>query len=162
MPAEVTGPIFKKVLEFCEVFRLNGYKGPRIEKPLKSGIMSEVTSPTYAAFIDQFDDDTLQDLINAADALQARPLVELSTAKMGSIIRGLSVPEFRKRFSIENDFTPEEEAQPFDADLLTTIAALELELKEYQSKTKPALKSKQPKKAITNKTPTPTMVLPSK
>ena len=46
--------------------------------------------------------------------MDIKPLLELSCAKLGSIIRSLTIPEFRKRFDIVNDFTPEEEAEPFD------------------------------------------------
>ena len=46
----------------------------------------------------------------------------LSCAKMGSVIRGLTIPEFRKRFNIVNDFTPEEEAEPFDEARLAELA----------------------------------------
>ena len=38
----------------------------------------------------------------------------MSCAKLGSVIRGMSIQEFRKRFDIVNDFTPEEEAEPYD------------------------------------------------
>ena len=70
--------------------------------------------------------------MNAADRLEAKPLLHLSTAKMGSIIRGMSVKELRKRFDIVNDFSPMEEAIPYDPDMVTTLAALELELEAYK------------------------------
>ncbi len=41
---------------------------------------------------------------------------------MGSIIRGLTIPEFRKMFNIVNDFTPEEEAEPFDVNRIAELA----------------------------------------
>ena len=54
---------------------------------------------------------------------------------MGSVIRGLTIPEFRKRFNIVNDFTPEEEAEPFDEARLAELAeAYEKEQEEKQRK----------------------------
>ena len=41
---------------------------------------------------------------------------------MGSIIRGLTIPEFRKKFNIVNDFTPEEEAQIIDENRWAEVA----------------------------------------
>jgi len=38
------------------------------------------------------------------------------------IIKGLSIPEFRKRFNIVNDFTPEEEAEQFDEQKIAELA----------------------------------------
>ena len=43
--------------------------------------------------------------------LDIKPLLELSCAKVASQIKNKSVVEIRKYFNIENDFTPEEEAQ---------------------------------------------------
>ena len=41
---------------------------------------------------------------------------------MATSIRGLSIPDFRKRFGIVNDFTPEEEAEPFDEAKIAELA----------------------------------------
>lgn len=43
--------------------------------------------------------------------MDIKPLLELSCAKVASMIKGKSIPDIRKFFNIENDFTPEEEAQ---------------------------------------------------
>jgi S-phase kinase-associated protein 1 len=80
-----------------------------------------VTTEWYANFVDK-DDDTVQDIILAANFLDIKELLALSCAKMGSVIRGLTIPEFRKRFNIENDFTPEEESEPFDEAKLAELA----------------------------------------
>lgn len=47
----------------------------------------------------------------AANFLDIEGLINLSCAKVASYIRGRSVEEIRELFGIENDFTPEEEAQ---------------------------------------------------
>ena len=81
------------------------------------------------------DDDHVQDIILAANWMDIKDLLALSCAKMGSVIRGLTIPEFRKRFSIVNDFTPEEEAEPFDEAKLAELAeAHEKQQKEEEKK----------------------------
>ena len=103
---------------------------PNIEKPVRSNNMKDVTTEFYANFID-LDDDHVQDLMKAANFLAIDDLLVLCLAKMGSVIRGLTIPEFRKRFNIINDFTPEEEAERFDDDKITELVeAREKELKE--------------------------------
>ena len=47
----------------------------------------------------------------AANYLEIKSLLELSTAKVASIIKNKTVQEIRDFFNIENDFTPEEEMQ---------------------------------------------------
>ena len=54
--------------------------------------------------------------------MDIKPLLDLSCAKIGSVIRGLTIPEFRKRFNIVNDFTPEEENEPFDEARIAELA----------------------------------------
>ena len=48
--------------------------------------------------------------------------MQLGCAKMGTIMLGMTVIEYRKRFNIVNDFTPEEEAEPFDEVRLAELA----------------------------------------
>ena len=104
---------------------------PNIEKPVRSNNMKDVTTEFYANFID-LDDDHVQDLMKAANFLAIDDLLVLCLAKMGSVIRGLTIPEFRKRFNIINDFTPEEEAERFDDDKITELVeAREKELLIY-------------------------------
>ncbi len=117
---EITKPTFEKVLEFLRHLEA-GNPAPEIEKPLRSNDLKDVTTEWYANFID-LDDDTVQDIILAANYLDIKELLALSCAKMGSVIRGLTIPEFRKRFNIVNDFTPEEEAEPFDEARLAELA----------------------------------------
>ena len=83
---------------------------PDIEKPLRSNNLSDVTSPWYAEFVN-LDQEILFELILAANYLDIKPLLELACAKVASLIKNRTIPEIRKFFNIENDFTPEEEAQ---------------------------------------------------
>ena len=53
-------------------------------------------------------------MILAAEELDIKSLIELTCAKVASVIKDMSIPEIRDYFHIENDFTPEEEAQIMD------------------------------------------------
>ena len=64
----------------------------------------------YSNFID-IDLDLIFELILAANYLDIKPLLELSSAKVASIIKGKTTEEIKKTFAISNDFTPEEEKQ---------------------------------------------------
>lgn len=127
---EISKPTLLKVIDFLKHLH-EGNPPPEIEKPLRSNDLKDVTTEWYANFI-ELDDDTVQDIILAANFLDIKELLALSCAKMGSVIRGLTIPEFRKRFNIVNDFTPEEEAEPFDEARLAELA--EAYEKEQQEK----------------------------
>ena len=117
---EITKATMDQVIEFLKHLH-EGNPGPDIEKPLRSNDLRDVTTEWFAKFID-LEDDSVQDIILAANFLDIKELLNLSCAKMGSVIRGLSIPDFRKRFNIVNDFTPEEEAEPFDEARLAELA----------------------------------------
>ena len=72
--------------------------------------MSAVVDPWHADFIN-LDQEVLFELIMASNYLDIKPLLELACAKVASLIKNKSVPEIRKFFNIENDFSPEEEQQ---------------------------------------------------
>jgi len=100
--------ILAKVLEF-----LTHYKGEpmtEIEKPLKSSNMNEVVQEWYVDFVN-VDQETLFELILAANFMDIKPLLELSCATVASMVKGKTPEEIRQHFNIVNDFTEEEEAQ---------------------------------------------------
>lgn len=104
----VTSLVLCKVIEF-----LNHHeKEPmvEIEKPLKSQEMKEVVSEWDAAFV-MVEQELLFELILAANYMDIKPLLDLTCAKVASMIKGKTPEEIRKTFNIVNDFTPEEEAQ---------------------------------------------------
>ena len=130
---DITQGTLIKVIEFLKHVAA-GNAPPEIEKPLRSNDLKDVTTDFYASFID-LEDDPVQDIILAANYLDIKELLALGCAKMGSVIRGLTIPEFRKRFNIVNDFTPEEEAEPFDEAKLAELAeAYEKQQEEEQKK----------------------------
>ena len=106
--AQVNKPIMEKVLEFCAHMRDN--QPPEIEKPLSSTDLSQVVDQWHANFVN-VDQEMLFEIVMAANYLDIKPLLELSCAKVASLIKGKSVTEIRQFFNIENDFTPEEEQQ---------------------------------------------------
>ena len=61
-------------------------------------------------FIDIDNLDGIFDIINAAYYLDIKSLLDLSCAKIATLIKGKTPEEIRKTFNIVNDFTPEEEA----------------------------------------------------
>ena len=104
----VKNDILEKVIEFC----VKHEKSPmaEIDKPVKSSNMSENVDEWDAKFIDQ-PQDIIFELILAANYMDIKSLLDLSCAKVSSLIKGKTPEEIRKTFNIVNDFTPEEEAQ---------------------------------------------------
>ena len=100
--------ILEKVIAFCT--HLRDHQAPEIEKPLRSTDMASVVDAWYAEFIN-LEQEILFELIMASNYLDIKPLLELACAKVASLIKNKSIEEIRKFFNIENDFTPEEEAQ---------------------------------------------------
>jgi S-phase kinase-associated protein 1 len=72
--------------------------------------MSEVVQEWYATFV-QVEQETLFELILAANYMHIQPLLDLTCATVASMIKGKTPEEIRKTFNIVNDFTPEEESQ---------------------------------------------------
>ena len=103
--------ILEKIIEFCEYIHKNS--PPEIDKPLRSSELRDVVNEWYANFVN-LEQEVLFELIMAANFLDIKSLLELACAKVSSIIKGMTIPEMRKYFNIENDFTSEEEAQIID------------------------------------------------
>jgi len=98
----------RKIIEYVE----HNHNKVRtiIEKPIKSVHMKDLTDEWNANFIDSFEDNEhIFNLINAADYLDINCLLDLSCAKVASIIKNKTPTEIRKTFNITNDFTPEQE-----------------------------------------------------
>ena len=114
-----------------------GNAEPEIEKPLRSNELKDLTTEWFANYID-IDVDTLQDLLNASNFLDINLLKSLCCAQLGSIIRGLTIEEFRKMFNIRNDFTPEEEAVPFTEDDLNAASEAYEKMQEEEAACKAA------------------------
>eukprot|EP00761_Pharyngomonas_kirbyi_P011151 gb/GECH01011176.1/.p1 GENE.gb/GECH01011176.1/~~gb/GECH01011176.1/.p1 ORF type:complete len:161 (+),score=31.30 gb/GECH01011176.1/:1-483(+) len=101
----VESKALKKVIEYCEYH--NNNRADEIEKPLK-GKIEDVICEWDKNFLD-IEQDLLIELIMAANYLNIKDLLDLTCAKVASMIKGKSPEEIRQMFGIENDFTPEEE-----------------------------------------------------
>ncbi|CAE6951530.1 Skp1 [Symbiodinium sp. CCMP2456] len=104
-----------QVIDYCKYHKDNPPE--EIGKPLKSTNLVECgvsewdseyvnieQEAHYAAYV-------LFELILAANYLDIKSLLDLTCAKVASMIKGKNTEEIRKQFNIVNDFTPEEEAQ---------------------------------------------------
>ena len=78
--------ILKKVLEYCEKHKNDN--PPEIEKPLKSNNLYEIVSEWDAKYIDIENLEEIFEIILAANYLDIKSLLDLSCAKVASIIKG--------------------------------------------------------------------------
>ncbi|KNB43293.1 sulfur metabolism negative regulator [Blastocystis sp. subtype 4] len=97
-----------RVVEFCTYHLDKPFT--EIDRPLKSSNMRDVVSEWDANFVNITTEELL-DLIVVANFLIIQPLLDLTCAKVASIIKGKSPEEIRAAFGIVNDFTSEEEAK---------------------------------------------------
>lgn len=104
----VKSEVLGKVIEFCKYHVDRPMR--EIEKPLKSAKMEQVVDDWDAKFVD-IEQELLFELILAANYMDIKSLLDLTCAKVASMIKGKSPEEIRQTFNIVNDFTPEEEAK---------------------------------------------------
>ncbi|GAA5965148.1 hypothetical protein JCM5350_004047 [Sporobolomyces pararoseus] len=104
----VSASVLKKVLEWCEHHK----KDP---EPLAEDIDDARRKTTEISDWDskfiQVDQEMLFEIILAANYLDIKPLLDVGCKTVANMIKGKQPEEIRKLFNIENDFTPEEEAQ---------------------------------------------------
>ncbi len=104
----VKSNILKKIKEYLDHYENEEPK--EIERPLPSNNFKECVNEWDYNFIDM-DLQLIFEIILGANYMDIKPLLELSSAKVASIIKGKNTEEIRKIFDINNDFTPEEEQQ---------------------------------------------------
>ncbi|GBE62289.1 glyco FP21 [Babesia ovata] len=105
---EISTRILGKVIDYCRYHWDNPAKP--IPKPLKSARLNEFVCPWDFEFVN-VSKEVLFELIMAENFLDIKPLLDLTCAKLASMIKGKSVQDIRDEFNIVNDFTPEEEAR---------------------------------------------------
>jgi len=103
---EVKAAVLSKVIEFCQHY--TGEPMTEIEKPLKSAQMGELVEKWYADFVN-VEQALLFELILAANYMGIKPLLDLTCAKVASMIKGKTPEGIRKTFNIAKDPIPKEE-----------------------------------------------------
>ena len=104
----VKGNILKKIVEYLEHYKDTEPK--EIERPLPSQNFKECVDEFDFNFTD-IDLDMIFEIVLASNYLDIKPLLELASAKVASILKGKTTEEIRRTFNITNEFTPEEEQQ---------------------------------------------------
>ena len=100
--------LLSKVIDYCKYHKDNAPE--KIQKPLKSTNLVECGVSEWDSEYVNIEQGGLFELILAANYLDIQSLLDLTCAKVASMIKGRNTEEIRKRFGIVNDFTPEEEA----------------------------------------------------
>ncbi|KAL6553474.1 SKP1-like protein 4 [Orobanche gracilis] len=104
----VTSNILAKVIEYCKYHVDDDAeaKSDDVYKMADKGSKDELKD-----FDEEFvkvDQDTLFDVILAANYLNIKSLLDLMCGAVADMIRGKTPEEIRKTFHIKNDYTPEE------------------------------------------------------
>ena len=83
---DVKSLVLRKVLEFCH--HHVDAPLPKIDKPLKSGELSECGVPEWDCAYVNVEQELLFEMILAANFLDIRDLLDLTCAKVASMIKG--------------------------------------------------------------------------
>ena len=97
----VSSKILSKVIEYCK---------KHTEEASSSNDFDVDIKEWDAEFV-EVDQQTLFDLVLAANYMDIKTLLDLTTSKTADMIKGKTPSEIRKIFNINEDFTPEEEKE---------------------------------------------------
>ena len=103
---DIKADILNKVVEYLTYYK--GKNPKDIPKPMPSANLSEVIDEWDVKFINGIELDSVFDLINAANYMDIPSLLDLSCAKIASLLKGKTAQEIRTMFNIECDLTEEE------------------------------------------------------
>jgi len=81
-----------------------------IPAQIKSADLNDHVQEWYAEFVN-IEQSDLFEMTIAANFMNIEPLIRLTCAKTASLMWGKTAEEIREEFGLENDFTPEEEAE---------------------------------------------------
>ncbi|OMO97849.1 SKP1 component [Corchorus olitorius] len=98
----VTSQTLSKVLEYCK---------KHVEAAADKEKKPEDDMKAWDTEFMKVDQNTLFDLILAANYLNIKGLLDLTCRTVADMMKGKSPEEIRKTFNIINDYTPEEEAE---------------------------------------------------
>ncbi|CAO3599326.1 unnamed protein product [Absidia cylindrospora] len=99
-----SGPFYDNVIEWCDHHSTDPVTTDETER--RTTDIDEWDQKFM-----EVDQETLFDIILAANYLDIKPLLDVGCKTVANMIKGKSAEEIRKIFNIVNDFTPEEEAQ---------------------------------------------------
>ena len=102
----IKSPILKKIKEYLEHYENKEPKN--IEMPLVNPNFKECVDDWDFKYID-IELEMIFEILLGANYMNIKSLLELSSSKIASIIKGKNTEEIRKTFNISNDFTQEEE-----------------------------------------------------
>ena len=103
---DIKADILNKVVEYLTYYK--GKNPKDIPKPMPSANLSEIIDEWDVKFINSIELDSVFDLINAANYMDIPSLLDLSCAKIASLLKGKTAQEIRTMFNIECDLTEEE------------------------------------------------------
>ncbi|CAI0547361.1 unnamed protein product [Linum tenue] len=103
----VTAKILAMVIEYCK----NHHGSPDGMGDDDDGAVEDEAMKTWDKKFVKVDQDTLFDLILAANYLNIKELLDLTCKTVADMMSGKTPEEIRKIFNIKNDYTPEEEAE---------------------------------------------------
>ena len=98
--------ILKKVVEYLVHYK--DKEPSQIPKPIPTSDLKDVIDEQDFNFINGIDLDSVFDLINAANYMDISSLLELSCAKIASLMKGKSDVEIRAMFNIECSLSEDE------------------------------------------------------
>lgn len=102
----VNAKILSKVIEYCD-FHVKQERAKAESKDAKS----EEEVKAWDTEFTNVEQGVLFELILAANYLNIKSLLDLTCLTVANMIKGKTPDEIRKKFNIENDFTPEEEEE---------------------------------------------------
>jgi S-phase kinase-associated protein 1 len=100
----VTGKILAMVIEYCK-------KHVEVASSEEGKRLTEDELKAWDKDFINVDQATLLDIIQAANYLNNKSLLDLTCQSVADMIKGKTPEEIRKHFNIKNDFTPEEEEE---------------------------------------------------
>lgn len=101
--------VLKKIIDYMEYHHEE--PAAEIERPLKTRL-EDIICEWDRGFLDEISTEDrvmLFKVILGANFMDIKDLLDLTCAKVASLIKGKTPEEIREMFGIENDFTPEEE-----------------------------------------------------
>ncbi|OTB07974.1 hypothetical protein M426DRAFT_8186 [Hypoxylon sp. CI-4A] len=104
----VTEPVLRKVIEWCEHHR---HDPPASNEDESDNRKKTTDIEEWDQKFMQVDQEMLFEIILASNYLDIKALLDVGCKTVANMIKGKSPEEIRKTFNITNDFTPEEEEQ---------------------------------------------------